>query len=124
MLKSICATVINLIFLTVASAENQPFGYECMANNKKIIAHYRSGDKGGYVLDSLTIDGQDYKSTTRLSVSRGSAEFFIENYRDGKPLTLKMGVENFYKLGKDGTIYQMLCYPIRSSSNQRPKDQL
>jgi hypothetical protein len=124
MFKSICVTVISLACLSVASAASQSFGYECMANDKKIIAHYSHGDKDGYVLDALTIDGQDYKANTRLSVSRGAAEFVIENYRDGKPLMLKMGIANFYQLGQDGTIYQMLCYPIRPSTHQRSKDQL
>ena len=124
MFKSLCVTVISLVFLTVTSAASRPLGYECAANGKKIIAHYSVGDKGGYVLDSLTIDGQDYQADTRLSVSHGSAEFFIENFRDGKPLMLKMGRENSYQLGKDGRVYQMLCYPIRPSANQHSNDQL
>jgi hypothetical protein len=124
MFKSIRVTVVSLVLLTVASAASRPFGYECAANGKKIIAHYSDGDKGVYVLDSLTIDGQAYQANTRLSVAHGSAEFFIENFRDGKPLILKMGRENFYQLGEDGRIYQMLCYSLRSSANQDSNDQL
>jgi hypothetical protein len=124
MFKSICVTVVSLAFLTVTAAASRPFGYECAANGKKITAHYSIGDKGGYVLDSLTIDGQAYQAHARLSVSQGSAEFVIENFRDGKPLMLKMGRENVYQLGEDGRVYQMLCYPIRSSSNPLSNDQL
>ena len=116
MFKSICVTVVSLVFLTVTSAASRPLGYECAANGKKIIAHYSVGDKGGYVLDSLTIDGQDYQADTRLSVSRGSAEFFIENFRDGKPLMLKMGRENSYQLGKDGR--SIKCCAIRFTPRQ------
>lgn len=120
MLKSILVIVaISLASLAVASAANQQFGYECAAGDRKIIAHYSYTDNGSYVIDSLTIDGQEYKFDTRLSVSRGSANFFIKNYRDGKTLLLKMGIENSYQLGDDGTIYQMLCYPIRPPASSR-----
>jgi hypothetical protein len=37
---------------------------------------------------------------------------------------LKMGRENSYQLGKDGRVYQMLCYSIHSSANQHSNDQL
>lgn len=124
MLKSMYVAVICLAFLTAASAESRQFGYKCAASDKEIIAHYSYRDQGGYVLDSLTIDGQDYKASTKLSVARGTATFLIENYRDGTRLMLKMGIENVYQLGQEGTIYQMLCYPIRSSPNQRSSDQL
>ena len=118
------ATVISLTVLTTASAANQPFGYECMANDKKIIADYSLSDNDGYVLNTLTIDGQDYKANTTVSVSSGSAAFVVENYRHGKSLFLKMGVENFYRLGEDGTTYQMLCYPVQPNSHPRTNDQL
>jgi hypothetical protein len=124
MFKSVYVTAVSVVFLTVTAAASRPSGYECAANGKKIIAHYNVGDKGAYVLNSLTIDGQAYQAQARLSVSQGSAEFVIENFRDGKPLMLKMGRENFYQLGEDGRVYQMLCYPIRSSSNPLSNDQL
>jgi hypothetical protein len=119
MFKSIFVIVVSLTSLALASAANKQFGYECAAGDKKIIAHYSYVDNGSYVLDSLTIDGQDYKFDTRLSVSRGSANFSIKNYRNGKTLMLKMGIENSYQLGNGGTIYQMLCYPTRSPRSPR-----
>lgn len=124
MLKSTCVTIIALMILTAATAASQPFRYECTANDKKVIAQYSRQAHNRYELDVLTIDGQDYKASTRLSVSRGSAAFVVDNYRDGKPLIMKIGVENFYRLGENGTVYQMLCYPARSSPNTRSNDQL
>ncbi|MDZ4083459.1 MAG: hypothetical protein U1E10_11010 [Bdellovibrionales bacterium] len=107
------ASSVLLISATSFAAPTAQYGYECNADGKEVVMKYSYS--GGYRMDLLTIDGQDFTFSAKVNVFRGSGTLFtIENYRAGKSMVFGLNTPNgtYYQL-EGGTQYPMTCAAIR-----------
>ena len=104
-----------LLASSVVSFASSQSGYECSADGKAVVLAYSYS--GGYHMDQLTVDGQDYTRSSSVSVRRGSGTVFtISNYRAGKTMTFGINTP-------DGTYYQLeggKQYPMTCKALPRP----
>jgi hypothetical protein len=112
------------IFTTPAAFASSQYGYECSADGKAVVLVYSYS--GGYHMDKLTVDGQDYTYSSTVSVRRGSGTLFtVANYRAGKSMTFGISTPDgtYYQL-EGGKQYPMSCKALPQPAAPAADDRL
>lgn len=121
LVAAFCSLASSVLLVSTPSfAASSQYGYECNADGKAIVMKYSYA--GGYRMDLLTIDGQDFTYSTKVNVFRGSGTLFtIENYRAGKSMVFGLNTPSgtYYQL-EGGTQYPMTCTAL--SQPAQPAD--
>jgi hypothetical protein len=117
------ASFATLILVTSSAFASQ-FGYECTADGKSITLTYSYS--GGYHVDTLSIDGQDFTHSSKVQVFRGSGTVFtVANYRAGKSMYFGINTPSgtYYQL-EGGAQYPMTCKSLPQPAAPAADDRL
>lgn len=108
MKKIFFITIISM--LSTVSQAASSYSYKCITDtNKEIRLNYSYNY--GYSLDVLTIDGQDYKQGSTLSVTRGDGiQLTVRSFKNNENLFLKINAPtgSIYQLG-NGSVRTLKC---------------
>lgn len=114
----------SVLFATPAVFASSQYGYECSADGKAVVLVYSYS--GGYHMDKLTVDGQDYTYASTVSVRRGSGTVFtVANYRAGKSMYFAINTPDgtYYQL-EGGKQYPMTCNALPQPAAPAADDRL